>query len=54
MLHVYTRIQPQSFLGSAEEDFNFFFTIYGHGSHLVQSVEPFEQIDNTPSTEGSM
>ena len=32
---LYTKIQSESFLGSGEEDFKCF-TIYGHGSHLVQ------------------
>ena len=40
---LYTKIQPQSFLGSEQEDFYlfiyyyyfFFFTKYVHGSHLV-------------------
>ena len=47
---LYTKFQPQSFLGSWEENFKlfFFFTI------LFNGAEPFEQIDNTPSTEGSM
>ena len=33
---LYTKIQPQSFLGSGEEDFQAFFTICGHDGHLVQ------------------
>ena len=32
---LYTKIQPQSFLSTEEEDFLSVFTIYGHGSHLV-------------------
>ena len=33
----YTKIHSQSFLGSGEEDFKcIFFTLYGHGGHLVQ------------------
>ena len=32
---LYTKIQPQSFLGSGEEDFECF-TMYRHGSHLAQ------------------
>ena len=35
----YTKIQPQSFLGSGEEYFQEFFTICGRGSHLVQLHE---------------
>ena len=31
---LYTKIQPQNFLSSGEEDFKCF-TIYRHGSHLV-------------------
>ena len=34
-LILYTKIQPQSFLGSGENFFTFFFIIYGHGGHLV-------------------
>ena len=33
---LYTKIQPQSFLGSGEEDFYMFFITFGHGGHLVQ------------------
>ena len=32
---LYSKIQPQSFLGSGEEDFLSVFTIYGHGGHLT-------------------
>ena len=32
---MYIMIQPQSFLGSGEEDFQEFFTIYGHGGLFV-------------------
>ena len=42
---LYTRTQPQSFLGSKEEDFKvLFFTIYGHGDHLVQWFEPLDKL----------
>ena len=33
---LYTQIQPQSLFGSGEKRFLSIFTIYGHGSHLVQ------------------
>ena len=33
---LYTKIQPQRFLGSREEDFLSLFTIFGRGGHLVQ------------------
>ena len=33
---LYTKIEPQSFLGSGEEAFLNVFTIYGHGGHLDQ------------------
>ena len=33
---LYTKIQPQSFLGSGIGDFLSLFNIYGHGGHLVQ------------------
>ena len=32
---VYSKTQPQSFLGSGEEDYFRSFTIYRHGGHLV-------------------
>ena len=35
-LMIYANIQPQSILGSREEDFLKVFTIYGHGGHLGQ------------------
>ena len=38
---IYTKIQPQSFLGSGEEDFKCF-TIYGHGGHLVPRPETIQ------------
>ena len=31
---LFTKIQPQSFLGSGEEDFLSVFTIFGHGGQL--------------------
>ena len=53
MLHVYTKIQPQSFLGSEEEDF-LMFNMYGHGCHLFNGEKPLEQIVNTLLTENPM
>ena len=44
----YTKIQPQSFLGSGEEDFWYFLAI------LINSEEPFEQIVNIPLTDDPM
>ena len=49
---LYIKIQPQSFLGSEEEDFCF--TMYGHGAILFNGAEPFEQIVITLWTEGPM
>ena len=54
MLHVYTKIQPQSFLGSGEEDFSVFLPYIGMEAILFSSTEPFKQIVNTLSTEGPM
>ena len=51
---LYTKNQPQSFLGSGEEVFEVFFYIYGYGSILFNSAKPFEQIVSTTSTEGPM
>ena len=42
------------FFGSGEDDFTCFYHIYGHGAHLVQLREPFQQIGNTLLTEGPM
>ena len=43
---LYTKIQPQSFFGSGEEEFLSVFTTYGHGGHLIQ-CGTIEQIVNT-------
>ena len=51
---LYTKIQPQSFIGSGEEYFQVSFTIYGYGGYLLNGVEPFEQIVNIPLTEDPM
>ena len=47
----YTMIQPQSFLGSRKEDF-YEFLLYL--AILFNGTKPFEQIVNTPLTEGPM
>ena len=52
---MYTKIQPWSFLDSREEDFWVFFLPYmGMVEILFNDAELFEQIDNSPSTEGPM
>ena len=59
---LYTRIQPQGFLGSGEEYIKccfFFFFVFSLPymdmvAILFNGVEPFEQIVNIPLTEGSM
>ena len=51
----YTKIQPQRFLGSEEEEFKgIFFAGKGHGAILFIDAKRFEQINNIPSTEGPM
>ena len=52
MLH--TKIQPQSFLRTGEEDFQVFLPYMGMAAILFNGVEPFEQSVNIPSTEGPM
>ena len=47
---LYTKIQPQSFLGS-EEDFKVYLPYMGMTAILFNSVEPFEQIVNTLLTD---
>ena len=53
---LYTKIQPQSFLVSREDEFQgFFFLPYmGVAAILFNGAEPFESIINTPLTEGPM
>ena len=55
---LFTKIQPQSFLGPEEEDslsVFFFLTIYfGHGGHLVQYCKTIGINDQTPLTKGPM
>ena len=50
---LYTNIQPQSFLGYGEEDFQEFFLSYmDMVAILFNCAEPFEQTGNTLLTEG--
>ena len=51
---LYTKIQPQSFLGSGEEDFNCVLLYIGMTAMSFNGAEPFEQTVNAPSTEGPM
>ena len=44
---LYTKIQPQSFLHSGEEDFYVFLPYMGMVAILFNCAEPFEQIGNT-------
>ena len=48
---LYTKIQPQSFLDSGEEDCQEFLPYMDMAAILFNCAEPFEQIDNTLSTE---
>ena len=48
---LFTKIQPQSFLGS-EEDLKCFLPYIGLVAILFNDVEPVEQTDNIPSTKG--
>ena len=49
---LYTKIQPQSFLGSGEEHFQEFLPYMDMAAILFNCAEPFERIGNTFSTEG--
>ena len=49
---LYTKNQPQSFIGSGEEDFQEFSPYMDMAASLFNCAEPFEQIGNTLSTEG--
>ena len=51
---LYTRIQPQSFLSTGEEDFWVFLPYMGMAAILFNDAEPFEQSVTIPSTEGPM
>ena len=51
---LYTKIQPQSFLGSGEEDFKVFLPYMGIAAILFNCEEPFKQIGNTILTECPM
>ena len=42
---LYTKIQPWSFLGSGEEDFEVFLPYMGMAAILLNDVEPFEQTE---------
>ena len=46
--------QPQSFLGSEEEEFYVFLPYLGMAAILFNNVEPSEQIVNTSSMNGRM
>ena len=48
---LYTKIQPQSFLGSGEEGFQEFLLYIDMVAILFNSAEPFEQIGNTLLTD---
>ena len=48
---LYTKVQPQSFLGSGEEDSQEFLPYMDMAAILFNCAEPFEQIGNTLSTE---
>ena len=39
---LYTKIQPQSFLGSGEEEFEVFLPYIGMAAILFNGAEPFE------------
>ena len=51
---LYTKIQPESFLGSGEENFYAFLPYMGIPAILFSWAETVEQIVNMLSTEGSM
>ena len=51
---LYTKIQPQSFLGSGGEDFYTDLPYMGMAAILFDGAEPFKQISNTLLTEGPM
>ena len=51
-LTLYTKIQPQNFLRTGEEDFYVFLPYMGMAAILFNGAEPFEHIVNIPSTEG--
>ena len=46
---LYTKIQPQSFLSTGEEDFSVFSPNMGMTAILFSGAEPFEQIVNKQS-----
>ena len=48
---LYSKIQPQSFLGSVQEDFQEFLPYMDMAAILFNCAEPFERIGNTLSTD---
>ena len=50
---MYTKIQPQSFLNTGEEDFYVLIPYMGMAAILFNGVGPFEQIVNMPSIKGT-
>ena len=51
---LYTKIQPQSFLGYGEGDLKVFLPYMDMIAILFDGAKPFEQIGNTLLTEGPM
>ena len=49
---LYTKIQPQSFLSTGEEDFYMFLPYMGIAAILFNDAEPSEQSVKISSTEG--
>ena len=49
---LYTKIQPQSFLGPGEEELQEFLPYMDMAVILFSCAEPFQQTGNTLSTEG--
>ena len=45
---LYTRTQPPNILGSREEDFEVFFTIYRHGGNIVRPSKLICKIPQIP------
>ena len=51
---LFTKLQPQSFLNSGEEDVYKFLPYMGMAAILVSGAEPVEQIVNIPLKGGPM
>ena len=51
---LFTKIQPQGFLGSGKEDFYVFLPYMDMAAILFEGAKSFEQIVNNLSTEGTM